>query len=97
MSMMRAMWIVIPYLVGAVIACGAAEPPKVVDPKFAEVASIHKANCGRCHKRVEPGLRTHEHLEDALKAHRKRVPMSEENWALLVDYLAAPPTNPNPN
>ncbi len=95
---MRAWWIVragaMAGLMGAVVACGAA-PPKVVDPKFAEVAAIHKAKCGRCHTRVEPGLRTHDHLEDAFKAHRKRVPMSEDNWALMIDYLAAP-TTPNP-
>ncbi len=93
---MRAWSVVIVCLVGAIAACGAGggEPAKVVDPKFAEVASIHKANCGRCHRRVEPGLRTHEHLEDALRAHRKRVTMSEENWSLMIDYLAAPP-NPN--
>ncbi len=92
--MTRASLIVVPFLAGVVaVACG--EPAKTVDPKFAEVAAIHKGKCGRCHKRVEPGKRPRDHLEDAFKTHRKRVPMSDENWALMVDYLAAP-TTPNP-
>ncbi len=87
------------------VACGGGEPPKTVEPKFAEVAAIHKAKCGACHKRVEPGLRTRDHLETALKPHRKRVPMTEENWSLLIDYLSADgkgatptgdPSNPAP-
>jgi len=82
--------LMVALLGSVVVACGAT-PPKVVDPKFTEVAAIHKAKCGRCHKRVEPGLRARDHLEDAFKSHRKRVPMTEENWALMVDYLAANP------
>jgi hypothetical protein len=79
----------------AVVACGNAEPPKNVDPKFSEVATIHKAKCGRCHKRVEPGQKTRAYLEQALKPHRKRVPMSEDNWSLMVDYLSADSSQPS--
>ena len=76
-------------------ACGPAAPAASVEPRFAEVAAIHHSKCGACHKRVEPGQRTRAQLEEALKPHRRRVPMSEENWALLVDYLAAD-TAPSP-
>jgi hypothetical protein len=38
--------------------------------------------------RVEPGERTRAQLEAALTRHRKRVQLSEGDWALMVDYLA---------
>jgi hypothetical protein len=73
---------------GGFAACG--PPPKPIDPKFAEVAQIHHAKCGRCHKRVEPGEKSRVRLETALKKHRKRVPaLTEPQWGLLVDFLAA--------
>ena len=55
-----------------------------------DVAQIHKAKCGACHLRVEPGLRTRAELESAFKRHRKRVKMSEPEWQAMIDYLAAP-------
>ncbi len=74
----------------ATIACGSASAP---DPNAAAappIARIHKAKCGQCHKRVEPGLRTRVQLEDAFTRHRKRVHLTEEQWAQMVDYLAIP-------
>ena len=73
-------------------ACSREPPfdPQSVPPPYREVAEIHHAKCGACHKRVEPGTRTRQKLEKALVKHRSRVRMSEEQWRLLVDYLAAP-------
>ncbi len=74
-------------------ACGSEPPfdPQSVPPQYREVAEIHHAKCGGCHKRVEPGKRTRDKLEKALVKHRRRVNMSEQNWSLLVDYLAQSP------
>jgi hypothetical protein len=67
---------------------GAASAP--VSGGDSDIARIHKARCGTCHQRVEPGERTRPVLEDALSRHRKRVHLTEEQWAKMVDYLAAP-------
>ncbi|HSQ63364.1 MAG TPA: hypothetical protein VLM85_09130 [Polyangiaceae bacterium] len=79
-------------------ACSREPPfdPQSVPPPYREVAEIHHAKCGACHKRVEPGTRTRQKLEKALVKHRSRVRMTEEQWQLLVDYLAQAPAPPGP-
>jgi hypothetical protein len=62
-------------------------PPVALPPA---IALVHRARCGQCHIRVEPGQRTREALTTALARHRKRVPLSEDQWSALIDYLAAP-------
>ncbi|MEO8874652.1 MAG: hypothetical protein ABI461_03615 [Polyangiaceae bacterium] len=54
-----------------------------------DVRAIHRSRCGNCHVRVEPGERTRAELESAFARHRKRVKMSDEEWARMVDYLAS--------
>ena len=71
-------------------ACAADWRAKV-PPKYLEVAEIHHAQCGNCHVRVEPGQRSRAYFERVLVPHRKRVKMSESQWALLVDYLSETP------
>ncbi len=71
---------------GALAACAPAGPP--VAPEFAHVAAFHRSHCGQCHVRVEPGQRTRAELEVALARHRDRVHLSEDDWNLMVDYLA---------
>lgn len=70
----------------AFAACG--PPAKPIDPRFADIARIHHAKCSKCHKRVEPGEKSRDHLDTALKKHRKRVPLTEEQWGQMVDFLA---------
>ena len=60
-----------------------------VAPEYAHVAKVHRARCGTCHTRVDPGQRTRADLEPALARHRSRVHLSEDDWNLMVDYLAA--------
>ena len=71
-------------------ACGSEAPfdAQTVPPQYRGVAEIHHAKCGACHKRVEPGTRTHDKLEKALSKHHKRVNMCDEDWKLMIDYLA---------
>jgi hypothetical protein len=73
------------------IACGGASgsPASASAPK-SEIARIHRAKCGSCHVRVEPGERTRAELEAAFPRHHKRVHLTEEQWNEMVDYLAAP-------
>jgi len=68
-------------------ACG--PPPRPIDPRFAEIAEVNHAKCGTCHRRVEPGEKSREHLETALKPHRRRVQLTDAQWASMVDFLAA--------
>ena len=78
--------IVMPIALGG---CGASQAPPLEGARAArDVGAIHRARCGACHVRVEPGTRTRAQLEDALGRHRKRVRMSEAEWSKMVDYLA---------
>jgi hypothetical protein len=70
-------------------ACGAPSGSQANAPEPSPIARIHKAKCGSCHVRVEPGQRTRAQLEDAFTRHHKRVRLTEEQWAQMVDYLAA--------
>jgi hypothetical protein len=56
---------------------------------LAHVAHVHRARCGSCHARVEPGGRTRAELEVAFTRHHARVHLSEEQWGQMIDYLAA--------
>jgi len=77
-------------------ACGEQAPP--VPPGSEHVAQVHRARCGSCHRRVEPGERTRGQLDVALVPHRKRVMLTDAEWLLLIDYLAGtnggPPSAP---
>jgi hypothetical protein len=71
------------------LACSGG-PPKNVEPRFAEVAAIHRARCGGCHRRVEPGERSRAKLTVVLPRHHDRVKnLTDAQWALMLDYLSA--------
>jgi hypothetical protein len=72
----------------AVVAC---DPPPSVTGPHAAIARIHRAHCGECHTRVDPGARTRAQLQAAFPRHHKRVHLSDAEWAELLDYLAAYP------
>jgi hypothetical protein len=73
------------------VACGGAGGSSAGAPEAkSEIARLHKAKCGACHLRVEPGERSRAQLEAAFVRHRTRVHMSEERWGEMVDYLASP-------
>jgi hypothetical protein len=82
-------------------ACGGAVQPgggatqagggaSAMPPETRAIAAMHLSKCGSCHTRPEPRTRTREHLEDALSRHRKRVRMTADEWARMIDYLAMP-------
>jgi hypothetical protein len=68
----------------------AADPP----PPLRHIAEVHKARCGNCHVRVEPGARTRDEFEAALPRHHERVHLTDDEWAELLEYLA--PARPSP-
>jgi hypothetical protein len=76
-----------------VLSLGCAPPMPAADVPEAQqhVAEVHRAKCGNCHVRVEPGTHSHDQLETALGRHRKRVRLSEEEWSQLIEYLAQSP------
>ncbi len=71
----------------------ALEPERPMDlipgaPSDAIVA-VHRAKCGACHMRVEPGSVSRSTLESALLRHRGRARLTERQWEEMVDYLSA--------
>jgi hypothetical protein len=67
------------------LACGG---PPADAPDAPPIARIHRAQCGKCHVRVEPGERTREQLEAAFPRHHRRVRLTDDEWAQMVEYLA---------
>ena len=53
------------------------------------IVAVHRAKCGACHTRVEPGSVNRATLESALQRHRRRAKLTERQWEELVDYLSA--------
>jgi hypothetical protein len=74
----------------ALTACGAPAPQDPAQAEQARIAGLHRAKCGACHKRVEPGTRLRPVLEAAFVRHRKRLVLEEDDWAKLTEYLARP-------
>jgi hypothetical protein len=77
--------------VASTLACAETSvtnaPPAPSAPEPA-IAAVHRARCGACHVRVEPGTRTRDALTVALGRHRTRVHLSDAQWAALIEYLA---------
>jgi hypothetical protein len=78
-------------LLAVLFAACASDWRSKVPPKYLPVAEIHRAHCGSCHTRVEPGQRTRAHLESALAKHHQRVNMDDAQWPQLIDYLSETP------
>ena len=73
----------------AVVGCGSATPPGgSMEPGERAIAAIHVSKCGACHTAPDPKTRTRGYLEDALSRHRKRVRLTSDEWAEMIDYLA---------
>jgi hypothetical protein len=75
-------------IVAAAMAAPACEPPPASGP-HAAIARLHRAHCGACHRRVDPGTRTRAQLEGALPRHHNRVHMTDAEWSEMLEYLAA--------
>jgi hypothetical protein len=74
----------------ACLGCAPAAPVADVPPALLHIAEVHRAKCGNCHVRVEPGSRSRTELEGALPRHRSRVHLTDDEWSQLVEYLARP-------
>src|SRR5580704_9210519 len=70
------------------LACGARVTPGVA-PGDERIARVHQSRCGACHVPIEPGERTRPELDAALARHRRRVRLTQGEWARMIDYLAA--------
>ena len=79
-------------LLVSLVACAAGPAPSGASAptERSAIAKVHASKCGSCHKPPEPDMRTREQVEDALARHRKRVRLTSEEWAMMVDYLAVP-------
>lgn len=74
--------------VAALVACAASAPASSPDGR--PIAATHRHQCSRCHAPPEPGTHTRAQLEGAFSRHKTRVRLSTDEWAAMVDYLAAP-------
>jgi hypothetical protein len=80
------------FVIGVTLACGTPAGSNADVPEsspLAHVAHVHRARCGSCHVRVEPGERTRAQLEAAFTRHRARVHLTEAQWGQMIDYLAS--------
>lgn len=73
---------------GLGLLASACAPAPTLGPDAPPIAHVWVSQCGRCHARVEPGSHTRSELTEALSAHRKRMRLSEAEWAQMVDFLA---------
>ena len=71
------------------MACGAPSAPSDQSAELRRIAEMHKSKCESCHKLVQPGTRARDVLDVALARHRKRLKMTEDDWAKMTDYLAS--------
>jgi hypothetical protein len=73
------------------VACASETAPTGADaPSQNAIAALHTSRCGACHRAPDPKTRTREHLLDAFSRHKRRVHLTREEWAEMVDYLAMP-------
>jgi hypothetical protein len=84
-------WVLSTVLAASSLAAACSNWRAKVPPKYLDVAEIHHAHCGGCHRRVEPGQRTRAQLERALAKHHKRLRLTDTQWERLVDYLTETP------
>jgi hypothetical protein len=66
-------------------ACGPASSPDAPP-----IAALHAHTCGKCHGPPEPRSHTRRQLEDAFGRHKSRAHLTPEQWAAMIEYLAAP-------
>lgn len=52
------------------------------------IAKLWLGKCGSCHERPQPKLRSRDYIEAAAKRHKKRVPMDDDEWAAMIDFLS---------
>ena len=81
----------LPGLLLALLIGGAGCSPAAEAPAAPAIATVHRHQCGRCHRPPPPGAHPRPYLEEALAPHHKRVHLSDEEWTQLIDYLAASP------
>jgi Fe2+ transport system protein FeoA len=65
-----------------------AHGPNTAGP-LAPIAEVHAEKCGACHSLPAPRTRSREYLEQAFSRHHRRVHLTPDEWAAMVDYLAA--------
>jgi hypothetical protein len=74
-------------LAGLAVACAPA-----ASPDAPPIAAVYTRQCGKCHSPPEPKSHTRPQLEDAFARHKNRAHLTQDEWAQMVDYLAAPAT-----
>jgi hypothetical protein len=82
-------------LLPSLAACASAPSPggSTASSDRNAIATVHTSKCGSCHAPPAPKTRTRDHLEEALSRHKRRVHLTREEWAAMVDYLAMPEGN----
>jgi hypothetical protein len=81
------------WMLPSLVACATAPAPgagRSTPIGRDDIARVHASKCGSCHTPPDPETRTRPHIEEAFSRHKKRVRLTSEEWAMMVDYLAVP-------
>jgi len=76
--------------IAAACALFAAACAPAAAPDASPIATLHTRACGRCHAPPEPRSHSRAQLADAFGRHQSRTHLTKEEWAAMLDYLAAP-------
>lgn len=52
------------------------------------IADAWLSKCGSCHERPQPKLRPRDYIEAAMKRHKRRVSLDDDEWAAMIDFMA---------
>jgi cytochrome c5 len=52
------------------------------------IVAVHRRKCGACHTRVEPGSVPRGEAEAAMRRHRQRARLTEQEWNDMVEYIS---------
>jgi len=74
----------------AACALFAAACAPAAAPDASPIATLHTRACGKCHAPPEPGSHSRAQLTDAFGRHQRRTHLTKDQWAAMLDYLAAP-------
>jgi hypothetical protein len=72
-------------------ACASVSREVDIDPPQEQgatrIVAIHRSKCGSCHTPVQPGSLARSEAESAMGRHHRRVKLTDQEWAGMVDYL----------
>jgi hypothetical protein len=63
------------------------DAPRPTEQGATRIVAIHRSKCGSCHTPVQPGSLPRTEAEAAMGRHHRRLKLSDQDWAGMIDYL----------